>query len=365
MADISPVMTFPTEIQQIASHRYDQNILAIRTLTSITLVEVIRATPKRSLQVTVIAELDWQSLDANGKAIDIAFNPFGSPELLVVTESGGVVVIAFGGDEVYLEPIESDIEFFIMDDPKASQWHLAWLSAESVLVASDRCLRLLHRKTPEAASTLYAVSGESERITSIEYEPSGSTICISTTEAVLWLDAANTKDILLVWKHERETDLTLTVRTLVGPAGPLTLLSSRQTSLLTTYQLEKHNEEDGLSLESHHPCVIPTAVLSDPLQRRVGLAVIPDPLGKENGESFLVLEAASNFSLFATPLIRDKMSPLVMPELGHDPSAMLGSLGMTSRPDLGPRADRSKYEILLRGQLMGKSIPSSFLNAGP
>ena len=118
----TPVIAFPTEIQQIISQRYgevtvagknahnseqcitsDTNVLAIRTLTAITLVSVIRAKGRYPLELSVISEVDWSDLGQYGvPAVDIALSPFGTAELLVITESGNAQILSFESDDLTL-----------------------------------------------------------------------------------------------------------------------------------------------------------------------------------------------------------------------------------------------------------------------
>lgn len=79
----------------------EQDVLAIRTLTSVALVEVMRAQGNHPIQVEIISEIYWQDVGAStGPIIDIALSPFETPELLVVTQGGRVVVISFSSDTI-------------------------------------------------------------------------------------------------------------------------------------------------------------------------------------------------------------------------------------------------------------------------
>lgn len=78
------------------------HVLAIRTMTSVTVVEIVRQ-PGGLFDVRVIVEIAWKDLgNAHAHITDMAFNPYNDSELLVTNEDGTAQIISFGADPVVL-----------------------------------------------------------------------------------------------------------------------------------------------------------------------------------------------------------------------------------------------------------------------
>jgi len=143
----TPVIAFPTEIQQIVSQRYDTNVLAIRTLTAITLVSVIRAKGRYPLELSVIAEVDWSDLGQSGvPAVDIALSPFDTAELLVITESGDAQILSFESDDLTMNTIVPNAVSFDESHSKNKCWKIGWISETEIIIAGDKMVKIFDRK---------------------------------------------------------------------------------------------------------------------------------------------------------------------------------------------------------------------------
>jgi len=85
-------------------------------------------------------------------------------------------------------------------------------------------------------------------LASIECDLDNGLSRLVTTRELIWVDSRFHTRPVLAWKHEREYDRTLTGRAVIIGGAKLTVLSSRNNSLVSVYDVS--GDEDGL-LRSH------------------------------------------------------------------------------------------------------------------
>lgn len=222
---------------------------------------------------------------------------------------------------------------------------------------------------------LYCVSQDNKHIiTSVEASRiRPDSILCATTEHVVWLDRNQPLVPLISWRHDREFDPTLETHTLLigsrmyayflaatfdtfqsnAPSDPVTLLSSRCTSLVTVYDIQREEDDD---ISSGSPYSLSTSKLFESsFYRRAGLALIPAPRSSSPPiypQTTWLLEASPSHSLFITPFVIGGI-PYVPPDAPNLWSNFeFSRLMEQSRSELGPRADRQKIHMDLRRHLL-------------
>lgn len=142
-------------------------------------------------------------------------------------------------------------------------------------------------------------------------------------------------------------------------SDPITLLSSRCTSLLTVYDVQRVEEGHNVSSGPAHS--LSTSKLSESsFYRRAGLALIPaphsSPLPVHVSTAWLV-EASPSHSLFVTPFVFDAIGttphvPPTAPRSWSNVNTDFSRFMEGSRLELGPRADRQKLHMNFRRHLL-------------
>lgn len=113
-----------------------------------------------------------------------------------------------------------------------------------------------------------------------------------------------------------------------------------------------------MEVYSSPPTFISGASPHDPLERRIGTSFIPVPGESASPNSFWLVEVTSSHSLFITPTALTDVERVALPkeQITRAPAVVdKSAFHLSSRTDLGPRADRSKYSIMLSGQLKSTS----------
>lgn len=136
------------------------------------------------------------------------------------------------------------------------------------------------------------------------------------------------------------------------PEASTAVLSSRRNPLLTAYTMLKGTAD--FEVYSSPRTSISGAIPHDPLQRRIGTSFVPVPSKLGTSSSFWLVEVTSSHSLFITPTTLADFERATSPkeQRTRDPAAVdQSAFHLSSRTDLGPRADRSKHNIMLSKQL--------------
>ncbi|KAI9459483.1 hypothetical protein BJY52DRAFT_1223106 [Lactarius psammicola] len=108
------------------------------------------------------------------------------------------------------------------------------------------------QQTPDRAVKVYSVARASSLLASVGYNPDDRLLRRVTTNQLVWVDPRFHTRPVLAMKHEREFDRTLSSHVVSIGDAKLTVLSSRNNSLLSVYDESDNN--DGLVQSHTLPC---------------------------------------------------------------------------------------------------------------
>lgn len=193
---------------------------------------------------------------------------------------------------------------------------------------------------------------------------------------------------MLSWRHDRCIDATLEAHSVLSPSrgyiiltitlhgliihllDTFTMISSRVHSLASMYDVGL-DPDDGSILTCSEPYALATTNhQKSPLYRRLGITLIPAPASSsgvsKKGSKFWLLELSSTQSLHLTPF---ELTDVLSFDNGQGKRSNHVTVGATevsrftlsTRTDLGPRADRDKKTVLLTEQLHGEYLPKRTL----
>ncbi|KAF8478464.1 RNA polymerase I-specific transcription-initiation factor-domain-containing protein [Russula ochroleuca] len=249
-----PAKKFETPIRQIVSSPASsdftkETVVGVRTFSSTSLSSLSLPTSKQSrrtgfIEVEEIDSINTSKLDGH-VAVDVQIHSSLEYATLVNDQgnifrhtllSGNSLVKVYGG----VSDPENITDGF---------WRIALGEhRETCLLISSKSAQLIDFRAAERGVQVYSVARGPDLCTSIETNLDDGLSRLVTTSELIWIDPRFHITPVLAWKHEREYDRTLSSHA-VGIGGmKLTVLSSRNNSLLSVYDVSSN--KSGL-LQSH------------------------------------------------------------------------------------------------------------------
>ncbi|KAG6918151.1 hypothetical protein DXG01_016340 [Tephrocybe rancida] len=245
-----PTRTFDTPIQQIATSAPGMQTayMAVRTFGQTSLLEV-----NTSKTTPYLAEVAFiTNNDTGGRTlVDVTLStaPFSS---LAVNDLGSVYLCSILGGEKHVDLLRPAIKN-TSQSQSDSFWRLARGTHDSdyLLASKDSVFHVDIRSND--SNQLFTSTG-TDILTSMEDRMADHIIKLSSTREILWIDTRYPRRPLLGYKHGRQYDRYLEVRT--SPLSPaITLLTSRVNAMVTLYDVSR-SEGQLLHVDSLPSCFI-------------------------------------------------------------------------------------------------------------
>lgn len=251
-------------ILQISAGSTSDPWFAIRTRDALSLANfnalVDSEQPAPEIETRHFVRVDNADLGKH-PLLDVAMSPFVADLALAVNASGDIYEVQASGTRIVQRfPIE-------IEHGADAFKRVSWGSdRNTAFVASSKTVHGLDRRTSSPAASF--ATRTNEIVTSIESPHASSNLmCLCTTTQVLWFDPRHTRYPVVGWNHGRVHDRTLEARTIARHwSTPLVCLSSRETRLLSLYDVDRPTS-GGLVHAFGHP----TPLLGD-FSDRQGLA---------------------------------------------------------------------------------------------
>ncbi|EJD52949.1 hypothetical protein AURDEDRAFT_180557 [Auricularia subglabra TFB-10046 SS5] len=256
--------SFHNPILQISASSTSDPWFAVRTRDALTLANfnalVENSQPAPEVETRHFVRIDNVDLGKH-PVLDVAMSPFAADLALTVNAAGDLYEVQPSyARTVQRFPVQTS-------DDNDTFKRVAWgLDRNTAFVASSKMVHWLDKRTPSPATPFK--TWVNEIVTSIESpQASSNLMCFCTTAQVLWFDPRHTRHPVVGWKHGRVQDRTLEARTIARHLStPLVCLSSRETRLLSLYDVDRPTPEGLVHAFGH-----PTPVLGDFADRQ-GLA---------------------------------------------------------------------------------------------
>ncbi|KAF9246160.1 hypothetical protein BU15DRAFT_84962 [Melanogaster broomeanus] len=232
--------TFETPILQISSAlapsqwiATPSTTLVVRTYTSASLLRV--STRRGGLHSQVTRELDITRSDTGDVPIVDSRILAAGPDMVVVNRNGTVYKCnAYHGGKAMqlIGGYRSDIDDHF--------WQLGITDREDQCFLTSRsAVKHLDFRSTGAVADVFTLDHPSAIVTSFESPMHDYLGRVTTTSDVIWFDDRFRKRPLISFKHHRSFDRTLKVLTASASSGPLSLLMSRRSGLVTVYDVNR------------------------------------------------------------------------------------------------------------------------------
>ncbi|KAI9447989.1 hypothetical protein H4582DRAFT_1897609 [Lactarius indigo] len=343
----SPARIFRTPIRQIVPSASDdldgETVIAVRTHSSVSLLSLSLPVSAASFPVIRdVGSIDRLSLDGH-MAVDVQFD----------RSLGNVVLVNNLGHIFKRAPLSDDDPVKVYngvsepDNANDGFWRIAsGESGEMCFLMTANSAELIDFRTLNRAFNVYSVTRASDSLTSMEYNPDDHLLRLVTTNELVWVDSRFHTRPVLAFKHEREHDRTLSSHVVSIGDAKLTILSSRNNSLLSIYDVSGNN--DGLVQSHTLPYTLSGRFPSGP---HSGFCVVQPHLGHGNSAIASLLQLSNRGAIYQSVLTvcQEETQPPAKIEVTW-PSTVhrLNNDHRTQKPDVGRLGAREMQEIDFR-----------------
>ncbi|KAH9077128.1 hypothetical protein EDB83DRAFT_2348347 [Lactarius deliciosus] len=323
----TPARTFRTPICQIvpspASDGPDrETVIAVRTHSSVSLLSL--SLPMSAAAFPMIRDVgSFDRLSLGGHmAIDVQFD-CSLENVILVNNLGHVFKRALLSDD---DPVKVYNGVSEPDYANDGFWRIAsGEPGEMCFLMTANSAELIDFRTLDRAARVYSVARGSDSLTSIGYNPNDHLLRLVTTNELVWVDPRFHTRPVLAFKHDREYDRTLSSHVVSIRDVRLTILSSRNNSFLSIYDVSGSN--DGL-VQSH---------------------TLPYTLsGYGNNATTSLLQLSSRGAIYQSALTEETQPPVEIEVSWSTGVHRLSNDSRTQKPDVGRLGAREMQEIDFR-----------------
>ncbi|KAH9035298.1 hypothetical protein EDB84DRAFT_1485775 [Lactarius hengduanensis] len=341
----SPARTFRTPIFQIvpspASDGPDrETVIAVRTHSSVSLLSL--SLPMSAAAFPVIRDVgSFDRLSLGGHmAIDVQFD-CSLGNVILVNNLGHVFKRTLLSDD---DPVKVYNGVSEPDYANDGFWRIAsGESGETCFLMTANSAELIDFRTLDRAAKVYSVARGSDSLTSIGYNPDDHLLRLVTTNELVWVDPRFYTRPVLAFKHEREYDRSLSSHVVSIGDARLTILSSRNNSFLSIYDVSGNN--DGL-VQSH---ILPYTLSGRfPSGPHSGFCVLQPHLGYGNNAAASLLQLSNRGAIYQGALTEETQPPVEIEVSWSTGVHRLSNASRTQKPDVGRLGAREMQEIDFR-----------------
>ncbi|KAH9062653.1 hypothetical protein EDB87DRAFT_1681770 [Lactarius vividus] len=344
----SPARTFRTPIFQIVpsppSDDPDrETVIAVRTHSSVSLLSL--SLPMSAAAFPMIRDVgSFDRLSLGGRmAVDVRFD-CSLGNVILVNNFGHVFKRALLSDD---DPVRV---YNGVSEPNYANdgfWRIAPGEPGGMcFLMTANSAELIDFRTLDRAAKVYSVARGSDSLTSIGYNLDDHLLRLVTTNELVWVDPRFHTRPVLAFKHEREYDRTLSGHVVSIGDARSTILSSRNNSLLSIYDVSGNG--DGLVQSHTLPYTLSGGFPSGP---HSGFCVVQPHLGYDNSATTSLLQLSNRGAIYQSALTvcREETQPLVEIEVSWSTGVhRLSNDSRTQKPDVGRLGAREMQEIDFR-----------------
>lgn len=347
-------MKFETPICQIfssptSSNYSEETVVGVRTFSSTAFLSLSLPTSKQSKRTASIEieEIDTVNTSKLNEHVAVDVQIHSSAEYATLVNDQGDIfkhTLRSGSSPVKVYGVVSDL-----DNINDGFWRAALGEhRETCLLMSSKSARLIDFRGAERGAELYTVGHASDVIASIEFDLENGLSRLVTTSEVIWVDLRFHRRPVLAWKHEREYDRTLSGRAVDIGRAKFTVLSSRNNSLVSIYDVS--GDKDPL-LRSH---ALPYTLSSRfPNGPHAGFYVAQPHPESGNNTTASLLQLTTRGGIYQTALALRQDIDTVPLSAAVDVSwssavHRLAAASSIQRPDVGRLGARAMEEVDFR-----------------
>ncbi|KAI9467058.1 hypothetical protein BJY52DRAFT_42817 [Lactarius psammicola] len=345
----SPARKFRTPICQIVpspvSDDLDrETVIAVRTQSSVSLLSLSSPVSRAAAFPGIRDVGSWNRLSLDGHmAVDVQFH-CSLKNVILVNNLGHVFRHALHSDN---DPIKVYNNVSESDNTDDGFWRIAsGDSRETCFLMTVKFAGLIDIRAPDRAVKVYSVARASKLLTSIDYNLDDHLLRLVTTNELVWVDPRFHTRPVLALKHEREYDRTLSSHVVSIGNAKLTVLSSRNNSLLSIYDV---SDNDGLVHCHTLPYSLPGCFPSGP---HSGFCVVQPHLGYGNNTPVASLLQLSNrgaiYQSALTVCREETQRPAKIEVTWPSGVHRLNIDSRTQKPDVGRLGAREMQEVDFR-----------------
>ncbi|KZV97386.1 hypothetical protein EXIGLDRAFT_747149 [Exidia glandulosa HHB12029] len=299
--DNVPLELMLSPIMQIASTSARDPWIFVRTRAQVSALNIHAFYTDKSdsefdrpeLETRHCIRIDNADLDKR-QLVDLASSPYATDGALAVGSKGDVYALKASSKT----PVQKYAFDLTAHDASSFRRVAYGRSAQTALVSTSTSVHILDLRSPPSSSpSIIYTTGHNQLMASIESpDTHRHLMSFCTTKELVWLDERNTARPVMGWRHNRKRERTLEARTVrVLDDAPLIALSSRESALVSLYDVDRPTPDGGLVHTFGHP-----TALTGGLAGRLGLALAPAPSEHDEELSMWMFELGPRGELVRT-----------------------------------------------------------------